>query len=154
MSLPFQIRKSEKSDKKNVLRFYKSQQYHARFIGLDYCYLLINKNAIIGSVIISQITPENAQYFLHALVIDSRYKNQGLASSLITFASTMHSPIICFAHEQLSPLYLANQFTHLALNQVDNQLTEQISIRFNTYRKKQPNLNVFIYQRNSDKNDE
>jgi len=147
------IQKSTKADKKSILRFYKNQRYSARFIGLDQCYLLFIDKAIIGSVIISQISANHRQYFLHALVIDQYYRKQGLAKILLNYVQSRYQPLVCFADESLSPLYLANGFDKLCPAEINTKLTEQLSIRFARYLKKQLRLKVFINKVNNDKSD-
>lgn len=45
---------AKRSDKKSILRFYKENNYSARFIGFDSCYLIKAQDKIIASVIISK----------------------------------------------------------------------------------------------------
>lgn len=150
---PYQIRQSEKSDKKDILRFYKAQRYSARFIGLDCCYFITIDNNIIGSVLVSQLIPTNLQFLLHALAINKSHQRQGLAKALLNHVQSKYQPLVCFANQELSPLYLTNGFKKLAHTDINDVLTEPLSIRFNRYLIKQPRLKVFISQNNNDKND-
>jgi len=140
----YTFRIANKQDKKNILRFYKSQHYSARFIGHDHCYLILLNDKIIGSVIISQITADNHQHFLHALVIEVQYQKQKLASKLLKEVMLHHKKIVCFADVSFSPFYFANKFKKVPLIKIDNTLTEQLSARFTRYSKKSPSLKIFI----------
>ena len=133
---------AEKSDKKLIKRFYKSQHYSASFIGLDHCYIVKCDEAIIACVIISSITE---QYdFLHALVVDKRFHRQKLASKLLTHTQSLHHPIACFANNLLSTLYTNNGYSPLSCDKCSSFLPEEIYQRYRHYRKKQLNLKVFI----------
>ena len=152
MNSQYIIRSAIKSDKKDIFRFYKSQHYSARFMGLDQSYLILLDNEIIGSVIISQITPDNHQHFLHALVIHHQYRKQGLATKLLNEVLPDYQNVVCFADVSLSSFYLANKFKQTPLLEVSNRLTEQLSVRFTRYSKKKPLLNIFIRKTNNGKN--
>lgn len=141
-----EIIKANKSDKKSILRFYKAQQYSARFLGLDHCYIIKNNEKIIASVIVSYIDKSNPMGFLHALVVDKTFQHQGLASQLIKYTEKQHPTMVCFANESLTPLYLKSLFTKLPQAQYRKTLAEHLFVRFNRYQIKQPQLKVFIRQ--------
>ena len=137
---------AEKSEKKSILRFYKSQQYSARFIGLDKCYLVKNDGNIIASVIISKIHPDNQQYFLHALVVDKHFRQQGIAHELLAKVMANYRPMVCFCQSSLRFFYQECGWQLVSLTQLDRQLTEYISIRFHRYQKNGAELEVFLHQ--------
>ena len=145
-----------KSDKKSLHRFYKSQQYSAKFMGLDKSYIIKSPitGDIIASVIISKIRAYNHQYFLHALVVDALYQNKGLATALINYVSTIHQPLVCFSIKSLSKLYLQAGMKELITELVEPEhidvakgkfkLSTELSTRYSVYSKKQKSLTVFI----------
>lgn len=135
------ITTAKKSDKKALLRFYKSQRYAASFLGYDFAYFIQNDNEIVASVIVSQLFKEHPQYFMHALVVDINHQQQGLAVQLIRHCQQQYSSLVCFASSRLTSLYLNNNFKMARCN----SLTEQLSVRFNAYKKKQPELKIFIH---------
>jgi GNAT superfamily N-acetyltransferase len=135
---------AQKSDKKAILRFYKSQHYSASFLGYDSCYFLKNNEEIIASVIISKIAQHHQHYFLHALVVKQQYQRQGLASQLLQYAQRQHLPLICFSTEKLLPFYLKNSLIKLQSDKIVSNLPEHLHMRYKRYLKKQPQLNVFL----------
>ncbi len=144
---------ANKSDKKDILRFYKANNYSARFIGFDRCYVIKNELSIVASVIISMGKLEqknctkalsNSQYFLHALVVDPAYQKQGLATRLLNYSLARHRPIVCFAHSSLSPLYQKQGFKALRDDLVKSTLTIELFNRYQQYIKHQSNLTVFV----------
>jgi len=143
---------AKKTDKKSILRFYKSQHYSARFIGLDYCYLVKKDEKIIASVMVSQITTDNSQYFLHALVVDKNHQKQGIATKLVNHVNQTHQPVVCFAQPELSRFYHQCKMPELAIHLLTSQLNEHLSLRFQQYQKKQSDLKVFISLGKDDKN--
>lgn len=155
--------KATKVDKKDILRFYKSQHYAARYIGQDHCYVIKMNDTIIACAMISA-GQENRQFWLlHALVIDKQYRGNGLASKLIqTLISKQEKSkpstslmleselatypnIVCFADTQLKQLYISNGFTLHNSNEDIQQLPEEFQQRLLRYRKKQNNLCCFLY---------
>ncbi len=136
---------AQKSDKKQIHQFYKSQNYPARFMGLDTCYFIKESKKIIASVLISKINENNQQYFLHALVVDSNYMKQSLASTLLEHAKNLHQPLVCFAKHELTNFYIKNNFTKLAIEQAEQKLSSELFGRFNIYSKKQSGLTIFTY---------
>lgn len=136
------ITKANKSDKKEILRFYKQQHYSARFLGFDQAYYIKKNEAIIACVITSKITEYNHQTFLHALVIDKDYFHQKLASRLLKYCVRQHPTLICFADISLAPLYLQNGFVPTSTK----NLSEILQQRFNSYSFKNKQLQAFIFQ--------
>lgn len=140
MDLTF--RPAIKSDKKEVKRFYKKQQYSAKFMGLDHCFIIEKDNTIIASAIISKLTEDNQQCFLHALVVDKNYQKIGLATELLKYA-TNHlatkeqlTAIVCFCSPDLIPLYQKTGFNLLT----QGDLNQTLCSRYLLYRKKQSDL--------------
>ncbi len=129
-----------KSDKKTLLRFYKSQRYVASFLGYDFSYFIQQDDKVVACVIVSQLSKDHPQYFMHGLVVDIKYQQKGLAAQLIKHCQ-QHAPLVCFVSSKLTSLYLNNNFKIASCD----HLTEQLSIRFNAYRKKQPELKIFIH---------
>jgi len=137
----YQIIKAEKTDKKDIKRFYRQQNYSAGFLGLDHCYLVRFEQKIIASVIVSQITPENNQHLLHALVVDGQYRQKGLASTLLRHAIKLYQPLVCFAGADLATLYTQAGFKRAE----SNDLSQTLNLRFQAYRKKINDLMIFIH---------
>ena len=142
MNLTF--RQALKADKKEIKRFYKQQHYSAKFMGLDQCYIVEDNNHIIASVIISQLTENNQQYFLHALVVNTCYQKQGLATKLLKY-STNHNAItekpdsiVCFCSVDIISLYQKSGFKVLSQKALNHTLFS----RYLLYRKKQHNLTI------------
>ncbi|GHE98014.1 GNAT family N-acetyltransferase [Thalassotalea profundi] len=130
-----------KNDKKRILNFYKQQHYSARFLGLDHTYFIKEGELIIACVIVSYITKNNPQGFLHALVVDKKYMGRKLASKLIHHCIRQHPILICFAGQSLTPLYLKNKFTKGNINTLSNELL----LRFNVYFNKDKQLVIFSH---------
>jgi GNAT superfamily N-acetyltransferase len=146
---------ASKSDKKDILRFYKANNYSARFIGFDKCYLIKKNQVIIASVIVSKARLDQqesaernskSQYFLHALVVAPTYQKQGLATQLVKHSLTLHSSLVCFSDASLAPLYLKQGFKALSDSLVKNNLTIELFKRFQQYSKHQSGLKVFFHQ--------
>ncbi len=136
---------AEKSEKKEILRFYKNQYYSARFLGFDRCYCIKVNDEIIASVMISNIIENSEISFLHALVVGQAWQHQGLASQLIVHVTKIHPSVICFADEKLANLYTKNQMVVIEKPQFTELLPEHLMIRLKTYQNKQPQLKVFRY---------
>lgn len=134
-----------KSDKKAILRFYKSQRYSARFLGGDSCYLIKRDNKIIAAVIVSTIESTSQQCLLHALVVDSQHRHQGLASILIKHCQSKHAEIVCFCQPDLSRLYTLLGFTMLSKQQLFITLNTHLIERFRRYQLKKPSLNALVF---------
>jgi GNAT superfamily N-acetyltransferase len=135
-----------KVDKKVLLKFYKSQHYSAKFMGLDNGYFIKNENTdeIIASVIISKITTRNHQYFLHALVVDPLHQKKGLATALITYASALHQPIVCFADKTLSTFYQQAGMQMINTKLLNEKLSAELSVRYDIYSSKNKSLAAFM----------
>lgn len=133
-----------KSDKKSLMRFYKQQSYSAGLLGLDNVYLLKDTSEIIGAVIISTLSKNSQQSFLHALVIERAFRQQTLASQLLTFAFTQHQhqEIFCFADETLNHFYLQNSFEKIS----EHQLPAPLLVRFLRVKKTKKNLLAFTFK--------
>lgn len=148
----YQIGLAKKSDKKSILRFYKTNHYSARFIGFDNCYLIKNNEEIIASVIISRCDVDResivnlankSQYFLHALVVAPAYRGAGLASMLIQSVLPRYHPLVCFAQDSLSTLYLKQGFSALESTHIKQVLLPALFNRYCQYLSKESSLTVF-----------
>ena len=146
---------ANKSDKKDILRFYKANNYSARFIGFDKCYVIKKNQLIIASVIVSKVRLDQqesaeinskSQYFLHALVVALAYQKQGLATQLLKHSLTQHLPMVCFSDASLAPLYLKQGFKALNNGLVKSNLTIELFKRFKQYSKYRSHLTVFFHQ--------
>ncbi|MEW6990922.1 GNAT family N-acetyltransferase [Colwelliaceae bacterium 6441] len=136
-----------KNAKKTILRFYKSQHYSASFLGIDHCYYIQDKNEVVASVIISKIEQNSHYSFLHALVVKSAYQHRGLATKMLTFVQECHRPIVCFAHVEMTELYTKKaKMIKLKEQDVITELPKHLKGRLISYKKKQPQLQVFISQ--------
>jgi len=135
------ITTANKSDKKSLKRFYKQQSYSAGLLGFDCIYIIKNKQEIIGAVIISAIEENNAQLFLHALVIKQAFRQKKFASQLIQHALLQHTnqQVICFAKEQLANFYQLNGFSQVT----EQQLLQPLLMRYSSYKKTNNTLLVF-----------
>jgi hypothetical protein len=142
------IHQAIKADKKSLLLFYKSQRYSAKFMGGDTSYFIKNLTTdnIIASVIISKISPDHQQCFLHALVVDHHYQKQGLATALLKYVVPLHLPLVSFAKKNLSHLYQHAGMTLINTEQIDEKLSNELATRYYLYLKKQKNLTAFIGQ--------
>jgi hypothetical protein len=141
MTKEYPIVKALKQDKKHLLRFYKQQRYSARFIGFDHTYMVKNNHEIIAAVIVSALTEQSPQFFLHALVVAGSFKKQGIANLLLKHVQQHHNNIICFASPPLAPLYTGRNFT--VIN--EEQLSYQLINRFQRYKNTKPCLAIFHY---------
>lgn len=143
------IEVATKSDKKAILRFYKEQHYSASFLGFDTTYLIKLANEIVATVIVSQLTQHNTDYFLHGLVVDERYQHRGLASKLISYCQQRHSPIICFSQPSYTKLYQKLRFIELEQLEIKDNLSAPLYERYIRYLVTKPNLGVMMYVSNS-----
>lgn len=101
---------------KSIKRFYKSHRYSASLMGYDHVYQVKKNETIIACAIVSYQNKDNHQSLLHALVVDSKYQKQGIASKLIHYICQQHKHIVCFCQSSLVQLYLKSQFTRCAMN--------------------------------------
>jgi GNAT superfamily N-acetyltransferase len=145
------INTAAKSDKKDLLRFYKAQHYSASFIGYDQCYFIKINNTIMAAVMVSKIAEHHQHYFLHALVVDNKFQHQGIASLLLKHVNERHQPLLCFANAPLEAFYTKNDFVKLLPSAYETMLPQHLFLRFNGYKKKQSQLQVFISTFDNDK---
>ena len=152
MSLSFTIETANKSDKKDVMAFYKQQQYPAKFMGFDHCFVAKVDALIIGCVIISDIekahqkmldnhdSNESKALFLHGLFVAPKYRNYGISKALIDEMALLKKSIICFADISLTALYLKSGFNKVS----EDSLPKLYHERYKSYRNKQTNLLAFV----------
>ena len=156
MSL-YTVVKSTKLDKKDIMRFYKTQRYSASYIGQDQCYLVKCDNFIIASAIVSAGQGNGDFWLLHGLVVDIQQRGKSIASLILQtiIAEVKESKqvkfaqIICFADHALRPLYQSNQFISYNTSKNLAQLPLEFKQRLLGYREKQQSLHCFIYRANS-----
>ena len=132
-----ELKVATKSDKKSIKRFYKQQQYPGSFMGNDTCYIAMHDGQLIGCAIVSEL---EGVRFLHALVIEVTYRNQGIASRLLKMLSK-HPPIICFADISLSHLYLSNNFKQISMESLPLPLAK----RYSSYKQKKSDLAIYCH---------
>ena len=140
-AMTLMITKAEKSDKKEILRFYKQQHYSARFLGFDQAYFIKKNEAIIACVIVSNLSSNCHQALLHALVVDKAWRKQRIASKLLEHCTTLHEHIVCFADSSLSTFYKTNGFYQANIETIDKLL----EVRYLSYQLKDSNLVIFKY---------
>lgn len=140
------IKLADKSDKKNIIRFYKAQRYSASFIGYDKTYLAINEldNSVVGIVIVSFSNNINQQGLLHGLFVKAEYRHQAIARKLLHTALKSHNQIICFAATELSSFYQKMGFNPTTIHEAF--IAEVNLTRFNAYQKNMPSLAIFIHK--------
>ena len=136
----FEFQLAEKSQKKDIQRFYRQHNYSAGFMGLDSCYLVKANKQIIACVIHSQLFEKNSQDLLHALLVSPNFRQQKIASRLINYSCTFHGHTVCFAEQTLAPLYLSLAFKPGKVE----QLTTALANRYQQYLKSKPKLTIFI----------
>lgn len=158
----YKVIKATKNDKKDILRFYKTQRYPARYIGRDQCYFIKTDNLIIACAMISAGQEDGHYWLLHALATNISYRQQGLASLLLQAImsekknTTNPQPInnlhlatypniICFADAKLQPFYLANGFIPYHTSNNIQQLPLEFQLRLLRYQEKQPSLCCYLY---------
>ena len=139
--MKFSITKAIKTDKKSLMRFYKQQHYSAGLLGFDNVYIIKHEDVIIAAVILSALEKDNLQLFLHGLVVDEKFRHQGLASQLLGYARGIHlsQSIVCFASNELSEFYQSNNFEPSN----EKQLLAPILFRYLRYKKTNNRLLVF-----------
>ena len=135
---------ANKTNRKKIRQFYKCQRYSVRFMGLDNCYYIEKNNLIIASVIISKINKTNNQHFLHALAVDVNYQGQGIATLLLQHVQKNHQPLVCFAAQELSYLYLQSNMKEIQSNYLEAQLNDILFSRFIQYKRNKKFLKAFI----------
>lgn len=145
--------KATKDNKKEILRFYKSEHYSARFIGHDQSYFIKEHDTIIANVIFSGGIEAKNSVLLHGLIVAQTYRSQGIASLLLkesiiqTLANSHIDTIICFAEISLKRFYLARQFTEFDITHSDKFALHSFLTRFLSYKKKQHNLCCFTFNK-------
>lgn len=148
---PYKVIKAAKTDKKDILRFYKNQQYAASFIGHDQCYIVKMDHLIIASVIISAGQEPGNFWLLHGLVTDKAERGKNIASLILHAIisnknerkQAKYKNIICFADEALQAFYVSNHFVHYNTRDDIAQLPIEFKQRLIRYREKQKNLHCF-----------
>lgn len=143
------ISKAKKSEKKAILRFYKLNHYSARFLGHDTTYLAKVQDEIVASVILSNIVHNANQVFLHGLFTAPNYRNQGYSTQLLKSVCNEHPVIVCFAQPALSGFYQTLGFTPIPATLRTKFLNAHLLLRFNSYVRSQPKLQVFIFEQNN-----
>lgn len=139
LSSNFSFYKTTKTDKKSILRFYKTSGYSASFMGYDSTYWLLSHNEIVGSVMLSYIEESNTYALLHGLFISPSLRNQHLGYELVSYVLTLHTKVICFADESLTAFY-----NKLGLYVTNNEeIPECMQGRYSSYIKKNKNLKIF-----------
>lgn len=126
------IRFSANAAKNDIKRFYRHQNYSAKFKGYDQVFFAIQSEKqaiecqsenIIASVIISQLKQDHKQALLHGLVVDNVHRGKKLGTKLINYALKQCSlpveHIVCFAEPRLAPFYVNCGFAF-----ADNYLAE------------------------------
>jgi hypothetical protein len=150
---PYRVVKTVKADKKDIFRFYKSQQYRANLIGQDQCYIVKIDQLIIASPIVSAGQEEGKLWLLHGLVVDKAQRGKNIASLIIQAIisdenkkkNVKYNNIICFADKVLKAFYLSNHFMSYNTDDDLAQLPIEFKQRLIRYRKKQKDLQCFLY---------
>lgn len=143
--------KATKDNKKDILRFYKSEHYAARFIGHDQSYFIKEHDTIIANVIFSGGIEANNSVLLHGLVVAQAYRSQGIASlllkeSIIQMLANSHiDTIVCFAELSLKPFYFARQFAEFDITHSEEFARHSFLTRFLSYKKKHHDLCCFTF---------
>ncbi|TWX63988.1 GNAT family N-acetyltransferase [Colwellia sp. C1TZA3] len=147
----YKVIKALKTDKKDIFRFYKNQQYAASFIGQDQCYMVKVDQLIIASAIVSGGQEADKFWLLHGLVTDKDQRSKNIASLILhTIISdkneqkqAKYENLICFADKELQTFYLSNHFiSYNTCDEVD-QLPVEFKQRMIRYQEKQKNLHCF-----------
>jgi len=157
MPKSFTFSEAKKSDKKDILKFYKRHGYSAKFMGFDTCYFIETNGEIIASVILSNLVKTNAiqsapdhddsslahaPLFLHALFVVQDYRKRGLGGQLMAHAIERHHHIICFAEQTVTPFYQALRFQLVECG----ALPAIFNDRYRLYADQQPSLVSFEYR--------
>lgn len=147
----YKVIKALKTDKKDIFRFYKNQQYAASFIGQDQCYMVKVDQLIIASAIVSGGQEVDKFWLLHGLVTDKDQRSKNIASLILhTIISdeneqkkARYENLICFADKELQEFYLSNHFiSYNTCDEVD-RLPVEFKQRLIRYQEKQKNLHCF-----------
>lgn len=135
----YYITKAEKSDKKDIQRFYKSERYSACFIGYDQSFIIKERGEIIASVIVSARFENFESFFLHGLVVTKQYRNKGIAHAMLNYISEFFTPLYCFCEQALCRVYLSANFKQINEHALPNDLQQS----YCRYKIKQPTLCCF-----------
>ncbi|ASP47383.1 GNAT family N-acetyltransferase [Cognaticolwellia beringensis] len=152
----YTVEKATKADKKELLRFYKTQRYSARFIGQDHCYIVKINNHIIASAMISGGQVSDNFWLLHALVTVKAEQGKSIASLILqTIINDEHENenaryenIICFIDSELQQFYIKNNFSKYNTKDEIASLPVEFKQRLIRYREKQHNLHCYLYSHN------
>tara|TARA_R110000787_G_scaffold269764_2_gene376650 strand:- start:291 stop:776 length:486 start_codon:yes stop_codon:yes gene_type:complete len=150
------IVKAKKSDKKDIMRFYKNQRYSASFIGQDQCYIVKRGDFIIASAIVSAGQGSDDCWLLHGLVTNKDQRGENIASLLLqtifseqnALKQARYQQIVCFADIALQPFYQKNHFISYNSSKNIAQLPLEFKERLLGYRAKQQSLHCFLYSAN------
>jgi N-acetylglutamate synthase-like GNAT family acetyltransferase len=155
-SSPYNVVKATKSDKKDIMRFYKTQHYSASYIGQDQCYLVKRDHCIIACAIVSAGQESGDVWLLHGLVTDKDQRGKNIASLIVKtiindeneLKKVRYGKIICFADSALQAFYKKNHFINHNTSDKLALLPEEFSRRLTRYREKQQSLHCFLYNAN------
>lgn len=156
-SSPYTLSKALKTDKKDILRFYKAQHYPASYIGQDHGYIVKVDGPIIASAIISAGQQTAGFWLLHGLVINKAQRGSKIGSLVLqaivaeksTDKSQSYEKIVCFADKALHRFYEKNNFrVYNTVAEID-KLPGEFKKRLISYQKKQPNLCCYFYNSKS-----
>lgn len=144
---------AQKSDKKSIKRFYKSNRYSAGFMGDDLCFFITEKmpsapentplNPNLNRVIIACVIV-SYQYdtpFLHALVVSEKFRNKGLASKLIRHCTALLQNVYCFSTPKHLTLYEQHGFDLIN----EEQLPLLLKSKYIAYKKHKENLSILAF---------
>lgn len=156
-SAPHSFVKAAKTDKKDIMRFYKTQRYAASFIGQDQCYLVKHNSLIIASAIVSAGQEAGEFWLLHGLVTNKALRGKNIASLILQKiisvkneqAQARYEKIICFADKSLQQFYQINHFVSFNTSNNIAQLPVEFRQRFVRYQEKNQDLYCFIYSENN-----
>lgn len=164
----YTVIKAIKTDKKDIMRFYKAQHYAASYIGQDQCYFIKVDELIIACAMISAGQENGELWLLHALVTDQQHRGKGIASLLLDTIIAEKKPVditmlanktvikseiilpayakvICFAAQTLQRFYVSNQFRVYNSTADISQLPNEFQQRLSRYREKQKTLCCYFF---------
>ena len=150
---PYSFVKAAKTDKKDIMRFYKTQRYAASYIGQDQCYIVKHNSLIIASAIVSAGQESGEFWLLHGLVTSKAMRGKNIASLVLNKivsvkneqAQARYAKIVCFADKSLQPFYQANHFVSYNTSNNIAQLPVEFRQRFVRYQENNQDLYCFIY---------
>lgn len=150
----YHLSMATKYHKNAIKRFYQDIPYAYSYMGLDQTFIIKEPitNQIIASVMVSKLSPDNPQYFLHALGVGFEYRQQGLASLLLKTVNTHFSQLkaasahpvdlIAFAEQNLTSFYLKQGYISVQ----EDALLPCLGSRYLSYKKTKKSLSIFKYQ--------